>query len=136
MTFEKAVEVFSRYLSERGRTEDASQTLLDFLEWTDPDEQAFAQDVRIVLAAADFSKELTTSVLWLNERELDVRCVRLRPHADGSRVVLDIQQVIPLPEARDYLVGIREKATEVREARRKQAAWKQLVTALHCVRPY
>lgn len=123
MTFEKAVEVFSRYLAERGRTEDAAQTLLDFLGWVEPDEQVFAQDVRLVLAAADFSKELTTSVLWLNEHELDVRCVRLRPHADGKRVILDIQQVIPLPEASEYLVGVREKATEVREARRKQAAW-------------
>ena len=124
MTFEKAVEVFSRYLAERGRTEDPAQTLLDFLGWVEPDEQAFAQDVCLVLAAADFSRELTTSVLWLNEHELDVRCVRLRPHADGKRVILDIQQVIPLPEASEYLVGVREKATEVREARRKQAAWK------------
>lgn len=124
MTFERAVEVFSRYLRERGRTEDATQTLLDFLGWTEPDEQAFGQDVRLVLAAADFSRELTTSVLWLNEHDLDVRCVRLRPHADGKRVILDIQQVIPLPEASEYLVGVREKATEAREARRKQAAWR------------
>jgi hypothetical protein len=124
MTFEKAVDVFSRYLSERGRTEDAEQTLLDFLGWIEPDKEAFAQDVRLVLAAADFSRELTTSVLWLNDHELDVRCVRLRPHADGKRVFLDIQQVIPLPETSEYFVGVREKATEVREARRKKAAWK------------
>lgn len=124
MTFEKAVDVFSRYLSERGRAEDAKQTLLDFLDWDEPDEEAFAQDVRLVLAAADFSRELTTSVLWLNDHELDVRCVRLRPHADGKRVFLDIQQVIPLPETSEYFIGVREKATEVREARRKKAAWK------------
>ncbi len=124
MTFEKAVEIFSRYLVGRGKADDAAQTLLDFLGWIEPNEQAFAQDVCLVLAAADFSRELTTSVLWLNERDLDVRCVRLRPHADGQRLILDIQQVIPLPEASEYLVGVREKASEEREARRKHAAWK------------
>jgi hypothetical protein len=123
MTFEKAAEVYSRYLTERGRNEDASQGLLDFLGWSEADEKAFAPDVRLVLAAADFSKELTTSVLWLNDHDVDVRCVRLRPHADGKRLILDIQQVIPLPEASEYLVGVREKATEVRQALRKQAQW-------------
>jgi len=123
MTFEKAAEIFGRYLSERNRTEGAAQALLDFLGWASADERAFGEDVRIVLASADFSKELTTSVLWLNDRDLDIRCVRLRPHMDDKRVLLDIQQVIPLPEASEYLVGLREKATEVREARRKEAAW-------------
>ena len=123
MTFEKAAEIFARYMRDRDRTEDATQCLLEFLGWATPDERAFGEDVRIVLASADFSKELTTSVLWLNERDLDIRCVRLRPHMDGGRVLLDIQQVIPLPEASEYLVGLREKATEAREARRKEAAW-------------
>lgn len=123
MTFEKAAEIFGRYLRERNRKEDATQSLLDFLGWGSADEGAFGEDVRIVLASADFSKELTTSVLWLNDRDLDIRCVRLRPHMDGGRVLLDIQQVIPLPEASEYLVGLREKATEAREARRKEAAW-------------
>ncbi len=123
MTFEKASEIFNRYLRERNRLEDATQSLLDFLGWAAPEERAFGEDVRIVLASADFSKELTTSVLWLNDRGLDIRCVRLRPHMDGGRVLLDIQQVIPLPEASEYLVGLREKATEAREALRKEAAW-------------
>lgn len=123
MTFEKAAEILERYLRERNRLEDATQLLLDFLGWESSDERTFGEDVRIVLASADFSKELTTSVLWLNDRDLDIRCVRLRPHMDGSRILLDIQQVIPLPEASEYLVGLREKATEAREARRKEAAW-------------
>ncbi|RLA03436.1 MAG: hypothetical protein DRQ54_10765, partial [Gammaproteobacteria bacterium] len=45
---------------------------LNFLGWEEADEEHFGQDVRIVLVSGDFSKELTTSVLWLNERDLDV----------------------------------------------------------------
>ena len=110
MTFEKASETLQEYLQLNGSEEDATALLLDFLEWEEPDEDAFAQDVRIVLASAEFSKELTTSVLWLNEHGLDIRCVRMRPYRDGSEVFLDVQQLIPLPEAEEYQVRLREKS--------------------------
>lgn len=117
MTFEKTVEVYGDYLRKNGSDADAAGALLDFLGWEEPDEDSFAQDVRIVLVAADFSKELTTSVMWLNERALDIRCVRLRPYRDGTRTLVDVQQVIPLPEAQDYIVRIREKAVRERQDR-------------------
>jgi hypothetical protein len=78
--------------------------LLEFLCWETPDEERFAQDVRIVLASAEFSRELTSAVLWLNEHGLDIRCVRLRPHTDRARVFVDVQQILRLPEASEYFV--------------------------------
>ena len=93
-----------------GRDDDPASSLLEFLEWDEPNDELFAQDVRVVLASADFSKELTTAVLWLNQRGLDIRCVRLRPYSDGDRVLLDVQQVIPLPEAEEFQIQVREKA--------------------------
>lgn len=65
-----------------------------------------------MLASADFSRELTTSVLWLRERDLDIRCVRLLPYQLGSEIVVDIQQVIPLPEAAQYQIQLRLKARQ------------------------
>jgi len=108
ITFEQAVEVYANLLvKEGGNSEDAQASILSFLEWEEPDEDRFAQDVRIILVAADFSKELTTSVMWLNERDLDIRCIRLKPYGDNGRVLIDVQQVIPLPEAIEYTVQIR-----------------------------
>ena len=121
MTFDDAVCTFSAYLSKHGDARDARNTLLAHLDWPEPDDNAFAsfaQDVKIVLAAADFSRELTSTVLWLNERNLDIRCVRMKPYADGERVLIDIQQVIPLPESADYVVRIRKKEQRERDARR------------------
>jgi len=113
MTFEKATDVYADYFRKNGGNGDPAGVLLEFLGWEEVDEDHFAQDVRIVLVAADFSKELTTSVMWLNQRELDIRCVRVRPYQDAQRILIDVQQVIPLPEAQDYIVSIRAK--EVRE---------------------
>lgn len=90
---------------------------MEFLEWEEPDEEQFAQDVRIILAGAEFSKEITTSVLWLNEHGLDIRCIRMKPYRDGDKLLLDIQPVIPLPEAEEYQVRIRYKARLERVSR-------------------
>jgi hypothetical protein len=110
MTFERAAEIYAEFLARIGENRgDARDRLLSFLGLEEADEEAFAPDVRIVLVSEDFSKELTTAVLWLREREMDIRCIRLRPYLDGKSRLVDVQQVIPLPEAQDYQVQLREK---------------------------
>ncbi|MDZ4379916.1 MAG: hypothetical protein U0942_01080 [Parvibaculum sp.] len=118
MTFDQAVSVFGRFLLHTGKGDvDPRAELLEFLGWEEPDHDQFAQDVKIVLASAEFSRELTTSVLWLIGRDIDVRCVRLQPYDLNGRVLVDVQQIIPLPEAAEYQVQVREKARKEREAR-------------------
>ena len=117
LTFEKVVDVYADYLRRIGQEIDARSSILEFLGWDGADEDLFAQDVRIVLASAEFSKELTTSVIWLNEHGLDIRCVRMQPYDDGGRLLVDVQQVIPLPEAAAYQVQVREKEQRGRQER-------------------
>lgn len=113
MTFTRAVEVHQRHLAKLGREGDARAAILQHLEWDQPQDE-FAQDVRIVLVSANFSTEITSTVMWLNERYLDIRCVRVQPYRLGERILLDVQQIIPLPEAASYQVQLKEKATESR----------------------
>jgi len=117
MTFEKAVEVHASYLAQQGRSENARNAILGFLQWAEPDDNAFAQDVRIVLVSANFHPEISTTVLWLNQRGLDIRCIRLRPYKLDNRVLLDVQPIIPLPEAEQYQVQIRQKEDAARISR-------------------
>ncbi|MCI0632288.1 MAG: hypothetical protein L0Y44_16720, partial [Phycisphaerales bacterium] len=96
MGFDHAARLYQSLLDKRSEQADARQKLLEFLEWDQPGDGVFAQEVRIVLVAADFSKELTTSALWLcNEYELDIRCVRMKPYALDSQVIVDVQQIVP-----------------------------------------
>jgi hypothetical protein len=118
LTAARAIEIFKSYLRGRGRDDDPEQLILDFLGWTEVDEDNFGQDVRMILVSADFSRELTTAVIWLNEKDLDIRCVRIRPYAYEEKVLIDVQQVIPLPETADYQVQVREKKRQEREARK------------------
>src|SRR5947209_5525323 len=117
MTFEKAIDIYGDYLGKGGSDADARAAILEFLEWEEPKKDSFAQDVRIVLVSANFSKEVTTAVLWLNEHELDIRCIRLTPYNDNGRVFVVVQQIIPLPEAAEYQIQIREKEQSERRGR-------------------
>lgn len=116
MRFDQAVEAHGKYLASLGATEDAEQAIRDFLE-VGQGPVALSESVRIVLAASDFPQELTTAVLWLNSQGLDISCVQMRPHAVDGAVLVDIQQVIPLPSAQQYQVALREKSMEQAAAR-------------------
>lgn len=117
LTFSKLVTIYERYLADNNIEADATENLLEFLEWNEPNEEQFAQEVKIILASAEFSKELTTSVMWLNDFGLDIRCVRMHPYNSDGETLLDVQTVIPIPEVADYQVRIREKKQKEREAR-------------------
>lgn len=117
LTFDDLVGIYEAYLHRNGSRENARESLLEFLDWSDPDEEAFGEDVRIVLASAGFSKELTTSVMWLNEQGLDIRCVRMQPCESDGQLLLDVQTVVPIPEAADYQIRILEKKRRERAAR-------------------
>jgi len=117
LTFDKLVQIYDQYIRSNNLDIDPTSSLLEFLNWQEPDDDNFAQEVKIILASAEFSRELTTSVMWLNDYGLDIRCIRMHPYSSNGEVLLDVQTVIPIPEVQDYQVKIREKKQKEREAR-------------------
>ncbi len=121
MRFEEAVAARAQFRKQS--IEQAENDLLNHLEWDEPSESDFAARVRIVLIAADFSSELATSVLWLNDQgALDISCVRLRPHQLDGRILLDIQTLIPLPEASNYIIRTQRKS-QAEQAEKDNRQW-------------
>ncbi|HWG18564.1 MAG TPA: hypothetical protein VN678_11915 [Acidobacteriaceae bacterium] len=113
LRFDQALTAHAKF---RGcDTAEAQASILEFLGVTEPPED-FGNSVRILLVSPDFSKELTTAVLWLNSNGLDIRCVRLRPYRLDDRTLLEIEQVIPIKEAQEYTVRVKEKQAESRQA--------------------
>ena len=118
LTFSRATEIYQKYLISIGSEDNAENNLIEFLGWEEPQEDDFGLDVRIILVSANFSKELTTSVMWLNEKDLDIRCVRLIPYKHQEKILVDVQQIIPLPEVESYQIKIKQQSEERREARK------------------
>lgn len=117
LTFDRLVDIYADYIKANNLELDAKASILDFLGWDEKEEDEFAQEVKIVLASAEFSRELTTTVMWLNDYGLSIRCVRMHPYESDGKILLDVQSVIPIPEVEDYQVKIREKRQKERASR-------------------
>ena len=111
MTFEQLVNTYASFRNKAQPDLDAARAAIHaFIGLDGVEEDEFVPATRIVLAAADFGKELTTCVMWLNEFNLDIRCVRLKPYRmDDGTVLLDVDQIIPLPETAEYQTQIGAK---------------------------
>lgn len=118
LTFDQAVEAYAQHLGGVSHAEVARTEILKFLGWANPEEERFGQDVRIVLVSGEFSKEITTAVLWLNETGLNITCIRLRLYKLDDRVLLNIEPIIPLPEAAEYQVRVNRKDLQAVVSRR------------------
>jgi hypothetical protein len=134
MTFEHAEAAHARYLSRREISGDARARILEFLGWSSPAADQFGADVRILLVSQAFSREITTTVLWLRDRDVDIRCVRLKPYKVNEQFFLDVHQVIPLPEAEEYQIKVQQKGQQERASRRversMEAVWAEIDTKL------
>ena len=112
MTFAQVVDAHKDYLIRRGEEEDAEKRIREHLG--ERGDEIASSIPRILLASGDFSSELTTSVLWLNDNGLEITCVRLDLHRTGDGLYLSSSQVIPIPQASDYQVRMRDKTREQR----------------------
>jgi len=126
MTFDALVGHYRFFLenTDLGDPDQARETLADHLAAVGGEDAVLSREVRIVLVSAGFDREITTTVLWLNDVfGLDIRCVRLLPYRVDGQLILDVQQIIPLPEARDLIIKLRQRESQARVAREGGADW-------------
>jgi hypothetical protein len=116
-------EIFQKYLDRTSSGHDAKALICEFLG-----QEEFAEvvlnpgnDQRLILVAAQFRKEVTSTVLWLLKHRVFVKCFRATPFRDGADLFLTVEQVIPLPEAEELMIGISEKEVEEQSSERGQA---------------
>lgn len=114
MNPEQIIETYDNYLKKNGNPErDAKDEISKFVN-----EDAvldIGSEVRIILISSEFSKEITSTVLWLNTNGIDIKCFKVKPYKLNEKMILDIQQIIPLPEAEDYVIKIREKTEQQKQ---------------------
>lgn len=86
--------------------------------WVDEPFEELPDQVRIILVSADFSAEITSTVMWLNSNyNTDISCYRIVSYRLGAEVLVDLQQIIPLPEAKDFQIQQRHKGAAAAAAR-------------------
>ena len=117
------LDMYQRYLNRQPGGHSAEARLRDFfggVEDLDSTVLNAGNDQRLILVAANFRKEVTATVLWLIGHGVRVQCFRALPYTLGEELLLDLQEIIPTPEASDYMIGMAAKESEVRSVESTQ----------------
>ncbi|MFZ6017100.1 MAG: DUF4268 domain-containing protein [Nitrospirota bacterium] len=85
-----------------------NKKILDFIENDEFEE--INEKPRIILVSREFRPEVTACVLWLRKFGIDITCVKISPYElnDGN-IALDSSILIPLPEAKEFMVQAEKK---------------------------
>lgn len=126
----KIGEIYQKYLDKTEPGKDAKALICEFLGKEDFAEVVLnlGNDQRLIMVAAEFRKEVTSTVLWLLKHRVFVKCFKATPFQDGADLFLTVEQLIPLPEAEELMIGISEKEVEEQSLERGQATRYQLRT--------
>jgi len=113
LTKSEICEIFQSYLGEMGIT--ASEKIADFYDGQDYESirlNPAGSDQRIILVAANFRKEVTSTVLWLCNHGIDITCCKVTPYKDGDKLYLDVERILPIQDIGDYQVRLAVKKQE------------------------
>jgi hypothetical protein len=117
LSLEDVVDLFQKYLIMKGdklSNEEVRNKILNFI--ANDEFEEINERPRIILVAKEFRPEVTASVIWLRKFAIDISCIKLSPYElkDGN-IALDSSILIPLPEAREFMIQVEKKeASEYR----------------------
>jgi len=108
------IDIYQQYLDRYCGGGNAVAQLCEFLEIEELEETVLnpGSGQRMIFIAANFRREVTATVLWLLSRGIKAQCFRVMPFVYGDELFVDLQQIIPTPEAADYMIGISKKEAE------------------------
>ena len=114
-------DIFQKYLDLQGNNDHAERLICDFLEIEDFSEvELNSDDQRIIMIAANFRKEVTSTAMWLLDHNIKIKCIKVTPYELNGQVLLDTEQIIPIMDAEDYLIKIANKKQEELISREKK----------------
>ncbi|UTW45150.1 DUF4268 domain-containing protein [bacterium SCSIO 12696] len=134
-------KIYQQYLDATEPDSNAEERISDFMDGQDFEELTLNKGVtqRIILIAAKFRKEVTSTAMWLLNFKVHLQCFRATPFAMGDDLFLSIEQIIPTQDAEDYMIGMAEKAQDDIDSQAKQKTrhiirkefWAKLIPAMN-----
>lgn len=115
---QEIIKIFQEYLSSN---ENAEEKISEFYN-KDIDDILLNEGLnsqRLIMIAAKFRKEVTSSVLWLMNFKIKIQCFKVTPYAQDNQLFLNIEQILPTKDTEDFTIGIASKAQEEIEVKER-----------------
>ena len=90
-------EIYQVYLDRAPEKEDAKERIVEFMGASDFDEVLINEGVgqRLVFVAANFRREVTSTVMWLLENQIRVQCFKATPLQQNSALTTHLRDSKP-----------------------------------------
>jgi hypothetical protein len=135
------IRLYQSYLDKYQMGDKAEEKLIEFFEGAAYEgllNQA-ANGIRIILVAARFRKEVTSTVLWLLNYNVRLQCHQVTLYKLDEQLLLNVEQIIPLRETQEYTVRMavkaqeeaQTKAAEVHRYELRRKFWQQLLPLIN-----
>jgi len=114
LTKSQIVDIYQKYIDKNEDGGTAQAKIVDFLHAEDFESIVLNKGTsqRIMFVANKYRKEVTSTVLWLLEQQLKIQCFKATPYSMGDDLFLQFDQIIPTPEAKEFMIGIGAKNQE------------------------
>ena len=112
LTKQDILKIYQDFLGSRA---SAQEMISEFFDNKDVSEIVLNQGLntqRLMLVAANFRKEVTSSVLWLMNFKIRLQCFKVTPFAFGEQLFLNVEQILPTKDTEDFSISIASKAQE------------------------
>ena len=110
---EQIKNIYQSYIDKSGQSEVATEKLSNFYN-QEYEEIAInkGNTQRMILVAANFRKEVTSTVLWLMNYKLRIQCFKATPFALDEQLFLTLEQIIPAKDAEDFIISMAGKTQD------------------------
>ena len=114
LTKEQIKTIFQKYLDGIASGKNATEVLSEFYDNSEYDEININQikTQRIILVAANFRKEVTSTVLWLMNFNIQMQCIKATPYEFNGQHFLTLDQIIPTIDVQDFVISMTNKVQE------------------------
>jgi hypothetical protein len=114
LTKTQVKNIYQTYLDKYCSGQQAEENLKDFFDNEDYEEIVINKGVtqRIILVAANFRKEVTSTVLWLLNYKLLIQCFKVTPYVLHDNVFLNFEQIIPMKDSEEYIISMADKTQD------------------------
>lgn len=134
---QEIVRIYQAYLS---TSQNAVEHLSEFFDGKELEDISLNQGItsqRVMLVAANFRKEVTSTVLWLSNFKLRIQCFKVTPYALNEQLLLNVEQILPTKDTEEFAISMANKAqeeVEVQETLKNRhhvrlAFWKAFINA-------
>ena len=118
LTRTQIIDIYQQYLDRYCGGGNAAENISSFLDGAELSElvlnQGYSQ--RVIFIAAKFRKEVTSTALWLLGQGIQVQCFKTTIYTFGDQLLLDLRQIIPTPEAEEFMIGMSSKENDEKSA--------------------